>query len=211
MDIPTCYSVPDSILAGSIPRNLARQVCEAWQSEAKNVPDGCSNNWSEFTNFMEWLLPRPRWGVADPFVHLGDKDSIRARYGFLGDIVPLFYIPQDQPALIFRVGQRPYIYIQGSDGTSAVVAMRLPLQSLLNATQLLFPDIQLSSVPDRGHSSSDSYRALVMEHYPTLIDSGTTDPSSSTFGTDPKSWSTAQWSELNRMWWIGERERLSED
>ncbi|TDL27940.1 hypothetical protein BD410DRAFT_739274 [Rickenella mellea] len=125
MELPVYYEFANAVAEGQLPSALFQDITQSWglvDGQPFTVP-GWSSDWHRFRNIHRWIVPHLRWGGSDIHFSYGGNDShfngdeaittiLRHTYNIVGEAHPILYRENDHDTVIFRVGQRYYLYWQ---------------------------------------------------------------------------------------------------
>ncbi|TDL27932.1 hypothetical protein BD410DRAFT_799302 [Rickenella mellea] len=125
MKLPVYYEFANAVAQSQLPFPLFQGIPQSWglvDGQPFTVP-GWSSNWHRFRNIHRWIVPHLRWGGSDLHFSYGGNDShfngdeaittiLRHTYNIVGEAHPILYRENDHDTVIFRVGQRYYLYWQ---------------------------------------------------------------------------------------------------
>ncbi|TDL27935.1 hypothetical protein BD410DRAFT_781865 [Rickenella mellea] len=123
MKLPVYYEYASVVAQGQLPSPLFQAVTQSWglvDGQPFTVP-GWSSDWHRFQNIRRWIVPHLRWGGADIHFSYCGNDSyfngdeaittiLRHTYNIVGEVHPILYCKDYHDSVIFRVGQRYYLY-----------------------------------------------------------------------------------------------------
>ena len=121
-DIPFFYRNYNELRRLNYSNRLSERTSEVVRNwtrpfELEPIPNW-SNDWFLFDEIGFWIHPYPRWGLVDETIDVHNNQilTIRQHIRTIGDVNLVMYNKSNHTHIIFRVGERMYVYKTEMDG-----------------------------------------------------------------------------------------------
>ncbi|TDL27893.1 hypothetical protein BD410DRAFT_781809 [Rickenella mellea] len=205
MDLPVYYRYRQTLSSGVVPTQLVEETVQNWGTSisAHHTMNGWSNDWHSFTKLKDWLAPSLRWGRADPDHYHWEDVAVTAAQTYcapFGDVIPVLFMSNDHDRVLFRVGNRPYMWtLPHEQDPPWIRAFLVDINTLLQDYAYVGPSVVVDDIMLDRHDWGMNIQRSVISSYDNLIEELAMREDHIDVDPNPEMWSNENWSAIEAI------------